>query len=492
MAVGEEQHASPPEVTKPPDHAPLARQTLAYGLSGFLAPLVGMITLPIFARTFSQSQYGILELATTTTSVALAITDAGLTSAALRGYYDYRGDQEPERREVMTTGFVASTLLALVVAAGMIVFREPLSRLLFGSSGEQTVVVLIAVGVPAVNTWRYVSEVMRVRMQAFHYLATTFIAAVVTTILVVVGLLAFDWKVNGVLVAGLIGNWAAALYGIVVVGAVITGRFSRPQLRRMLAFGLPLVPAVIAAWALALIDRIILSRLGSVAEVGQYAVANRLASLLLIGLTAFLFALTPFLLATYSENPDQEKAARARSLTYLTFILSFAGLVLTLFAWEILRIVAPAFIEAYKAVGPLMLGAVGYGLVSLLTTGFSIARKTGRLAVMTLFAAGVNIGLCFALIPPWGIVGAAFATAIGYGVLTVSYCWASQRVYWTPFEWQKVLITVTLATGIDRDTTEGPLSLSYRDPESIDSTKWAEDPETLVVPNAGEVLYRLR
>jgi O-antigen/teichoic acid export membrane protein len=205
---------------------------------------------------------------------------------------------------------------------------------------------------------------------------------------------------------------------------------------------------VVSAWALALVDRIILSHLGSVAEVGQYAVANRLASLLLIGLTAFLFALTPFLLATYSENPEQEKAARGRTLTYLTFILSLSGLVLTLFAWEIIQVIAPAFIEAYKAVGPLMLGAVGYGIVSLLTTGFSITRKTGRMAVLTLIAAGVNIGLNFLLIPPYGIVGAAFATTIGYGVLAVSYYWASQRIYRTPYEWKKVLIMLALASGL--------------------------------------------
>jgi O-antigen/teichoic acid export membrane protein len=447
MAVGEEQDASvPPEPARPPDTAPLARQTLAYGLSGFLGPLVGMITLPIFARTFTQTQYGILELATTATAVALAVTDAGLTSAALRGYYDFRDDQERERREVMTTGFAATTAIALVVAAAAIVLRADVSRLLFGSPHEQTVVVLIAVSIPALNTWRYVSEVMRVRMQAFHYLATTFIAAVLTTALAVVGILALGWRVNGVLVAGLIGNWVAAFYGIAVVYTAITGRFSRPELGRMLAYGLPLVPAVLAAWALALVDRIILSRLGSVAEVGQYAVANRLASLLLIGLTAFLFALTPFLLAAYSQNPAQEKAARARTLTYLTFILSLAGLVLTLFAWEIIRIVAPAFIDAYKAVGPLMLGAIGYGIVSLLTTGFAITRKTGRLALLTVVAAGVNIALNFVLIPPYGIVGAAFATAIGYGVLAASYYWAAQRVYWTPYEWQKVLTTLAFAT----------------------------------------------
>jgi nickel-dependent lactate racemase len=52
-------------------------------------------------------------------------------------------------------------------------------------------------------------------------------------------------------------------------------------------------------------------------------------------------------------------------------------------------------------------------------------------------------------------------------------------------------IEVTLATGIDADTTRG-LALSYLDPASIDIDEWARDPETLVVPDAGEILYRLR
>ena len=228
-----------------------------------------------------------------------------------------------------------------------------------------------------------------------------------TTTLSIVGVLALDWRVDGVFFAGLVGGLIAAAYGLLVVRHGLAGRFSWEQLKPMLRFGLPLVPSALAAWALALVDRIILSRLGSLDQVGQYAIANRLASLLLIGLTAFLFALTPFLLSIYSENPAQEKAARGRTLTYLTFILTFVGLVLTLFARELIDVVAPKFDEAYKAVGPLMLGMIGYGIVSVLTTGFSIARKTGRLALLTVAAAALNIGLNFALIPPWGIVGAS-------------------------------------------------------------------------------------
>jgi len=448
MAVGEEGvvSQSADEVGVPPDTAPLARQTLAYGLSGLIGPFVGLITLPVFARAFTQGQYGLLELGTATSTVALALTDVGLTAAMLRSFYDYRTDEEPERRSVMRTGLVATTTFALVLAGLMILFRGEIASRILPRPGEESLVVLIAASVVALNTWRFVSEVMRVRLLAFNYLATTLLAASITTVLGVVGVLALDWRVNGVFLAAVIGNGIAAAYGVAVVHSSLAGRFSGSHLRRMLAFGLPLVPAALASWALALVDRIILVRLGSLAQVGEYAIANRLASLLTIGMTAFLFALTPFLFATYSEDPAQEKAARGRTLTYLTFVLALGGLVLTLFAHEILSVIAPRFESAYKAVGPLMLGMLAYGLVTLLATGIALARSTGRGALLTVLAAGINIGLNFALIPPFGIVGAAFATTIGYGFLAIGYYLLSQHLYPTPYEPRKALLTVGAAS----------------------------------------------
>ena len=36
------------------------------------------------------------------------------------------------------------------------------------------------------------------------------------------------------------------------------------------------------------------------------------------------------------------------------------------------------------------------------------------------------------------------------------------------------------------------VSLDHLDPAAIDPEAWGADPDTLVVPNAGEVLFRLR
>ncbi len=56
---------------------------------------------------------------------------------------------------------------------------------------------------------------------------------------------------------------------------------------------------------------------------------------------------------------------------------------------------------------------------------------------------------------------------------------------------ERCRVQVTLATGIDRELVER-VGLVYLDPSTVDADRWAADPETLVVPNAGEVLFRIR
>jgi nickel-dependent lactate racemase len=51
-------------------------------------------------------------------------------------------------------------------------------------------------------------------------------------------------------------------------------------------------------------------------------------------------------------------------------------------------------------------------------------------------------------------------------------------------------ITVTLATAID-EATCAAINLAYRDPAAIDTEGWRADPDTLVVAEAGQDLYRL-
>ncbi|MFC4071987.1 lactate racemase domain-containing protein [Actinoplanes subglobosus] len=62
---------------------------------------------------------------------------------------------------------------------------------------------------------------------------------------------------------------------------------------------------------------------------------------------------------------------------------------------------------------------------------------------------------------------------------------------WDPEHGERARVTVTLATGIPEQVVRAA-NLDYLDPAAVDVDALAADPETLVVPQAGEVLFRLR
>jgi O-antigen/teichoic acid export membrane protein len=422
----------------------LARQTLIYAVAAVIGPAIGIITLPILARVFSQREYGLLELATTLSSVTLTLTDLGLIAAAARSYFDFTDEEQEARRRVLSTALRVSTVITVLATVALIVFRGEVSDWLFGTT-EGRLVALVAATLVPLNTFRYLTEAMRLRFQALHYLVTTAISVALGAGLVIFFVAGVGYGVESIFVASLIANGLACLYGLYIVRDTVFGGFSRRELGTMLRYGLPLVPTTVLLWALALIDRILLSRLADLDAVGQYAIALRLGSILLLAVNAFQLALSPFFFSLYARDAELEKAARARTLVYMTFIYGSAALLISLFAREVLEVVAPAFDHSYKAVAPLTFGTVCYGLSSLLLLGISLARRTGLVLGFTAVAAVVNVGLNVALIPPFGMVGAAFATGTGYGVLALASYWVGQRVYPTPYDGRAVLVILGAA-----------------------------------------------
>ena len=79
-------------------------------------------------------------------------------------------------------------------------------------------------------------------------------------------------------------------------------------------FGLPLVPSMLALWMLNFGDRFFILKLADASEVGVYSIGSRIASAMVLLLTAFRAAWPAFAFSI----EDDERARRAYSyvLTY--------------------------------------------------------------------------------------------------------------------------------------------------------------------------------
>ena len=123
-------------------------------------------------------------------------------------------------------------------------------------------------------------------------------------------------------------------------------QFDRGLLREMNRFGIPLVPTALFLWVTNFSDRFFLVKLADVAEAGLYSVGVRIASAMVLLLTAFRLAWPAF---AYSiEDEHEARQTYAYVLTYLTVVTAWVALALTLLSpWIVDLLAADEFAERH-------------------------------------------------------------------------------------------------------------------------------------------------
>jgi O-antigen/teichoic acid export membrane protein len=423
----------------------LGKHSAIYGLGGLVSRILAVLLLPLYTRYLSPSDYGKVETLIALTTVAGIVLRFGIHSAFFRFYFD--SPDPAARRLVLRTSFWFTMAMATAGLAGGLLLAAPIADVLFGSSGDAELVMAAFVGLWAGMNYEQLTSLFRVEERSVAFvsasLANIFLTIGATLLLVV----ALDKGPIGVIV----GNFT----GTLIVYAVLIGyrreqlglQFDRSLLREMNRFGIPLVPTALFLWVTNFSDRLFLVQLADTAEVGLYSVGVRIASAMVLLLTAFRLAWPAF---AYSIDDDREaKRTYAYVLTYLVALTTWVATGLALLSpWIVDWIAAPAFAESSRVVGPLAFAAVAFGAYIVVAIGIGRAKRTQFNWVVTGAAAVVNIALNLLLIPPYGMMGAAIATVAAYSTMFCGMIWWAQKIYPVPYQWRRVATAAAAGIGL--------------------------------------------
>ena len=336
----------------------LGKHSAIYGLGGLVSRFLAVLLLPLYTRYLSPSDYGKVETLIALTTVIGIVLRMGIHSAFFRFYFD---SSDPEaRRLVLRTSFWFTMGMATVGLVAGLALSGAISSLLFGSADDSELVMAAFVGLWAGMNYEQVTSLFRVEERSVAFVAaslTNIFLTIGATLLLVVTL---DKGPIGVIV----GNFT----GTLLVYAVLLGyrreqlglQFDRGLLRRMNHFGVPLVPTALFLWVTNFSDRLFLVKLADTQEVGLYSVGVRIASALVLLLTAFRLAWPAF---AYSIEDDGEaRRTYGYVLTYLVFVTTWVATALALLSpWIVEWIAAPAFASSSRVVGPLAFSTVAFG-----------------------------------------------------------------------------------------------------------------------------------
>jgi O-antigen/teichoic acid export membrane protein len=423
----------------------LLRHSAVYGLGSIVARIVGVLLLPLYTRYLSPGDYGLIETLVALSAVLAALVAQGMKSAFFRFYFDSPDDER--RLLVVRTAFWYVMAAATAVLILGVALSGSISWVLFGTHDHAGLVAASFVGLWAAMNYEQMTSLFRVEQRSTAYVAATLSNVGVTIAATVLLVVVLDKGPAGVIV----GNFTGTL---IVYAALLVYRrrrlgfqFDRSLYRAMNRFGLPLVPSAVALWLTQFSDRFFLVKLADAHEVGLYSIGVRIASAIVLLLTAFRMAWPAF---AYSIDDDRE-AQRTYSfvLTYVVFVTCWLALALGLLAPWIVRLIAtPPFYPAENVVAPLAFGVAAFGAYVVVQIGTGRARRTASNWLVTGLAAAVNVALNLALIPSFGRVGAATAMVSAYTLLFLAMAWRAHRVFPVDYQWRRVATLAAAAVGL--------------------------------------------
>jgi O-antigen/teichoic acid export membrane protein len=424
----------------------LFKNTLLYGMQDILEKVVAFCLIPVYTAFLTPDEYGIISVMTLVISVLSIIYISGQHGSALRYYYQYK--EYPDRQRAMLGSiFTYLLLFPLLVSLVLLVWGGDLFHALFQDIaffpyGALSVVTAYFLVVPQLQlTVWMASESPR------QHVVFSAGRLVLSTSLILIFVAGFRWGAFGKLLGAVIGNgvfWAvAAVFLLKHAGLKISGQ----ELKRSLSYGLPLVPHLLAGLILTMSDRYMLEYMVGLAEVGIYSLGYNLGSIMLFLSGAFDKAWFPFYFSAVDD--EEKKALLPKIATYFVAFSLFVTLIISLFAREIVALMAsPAYQAAYRVIPVVALGVFFNCIYLIPVKAFFYYKKTKYIPVLTGVAAVANIGLNLWLIPIYGMMGAAWATVASYFLMFVLVLHYSQKLFYINYEQNRVLSGAVVAIAV--------------------------------------------
>jgi O-antigen/teichoic acid export membrane protein len=426
----------------------LVSTSAAYQAAEIFAKAIAVFTLPLYTRHVSSDGYGTYNALLTAVILSSIVLRLGVGEAFVRFYFTDSDEQRKTRIARTATATVAwTTTVATLVAVS---FSSELSRLVLGSD-DPLLMDCAILGLWAFTNIEMAYAQLRVDERARAYMFASG-ANVAMTVVFTIALVVFAGQgARGLL----LGNFGAS--AIVVLGLwwVLRRRFSlrvrTGDLRAMLEFGLPTVPADASVYALQVADRFYLLRGVGEGAAGEYAIAVQLATVVFVFVRGFQYAWPPL---AYSIDSDAE-ASRLYSLVTTYFVLAtgvvVVGVVL-LGRWLVRLLAAPEYFGAYEALPWLALGWTLYGLYQVMIVITGRARVTQRNLPAAAAGLAVNLVLLFVLVPKdglgLGLAGAGIALCGAYAVMVAVMHLLTRGVFAVDFQWRRLAQLTAIFAGV--------------------------------------------
>lgn len=434
------------QVGRKPAAGGLARTSAIYIAANLLNSAIPFALLPILTRVLKPEDFGVIATFQVLLTFLIPLMGLGLQGAVTREYFD----RTPEGRATFVgSALILSLLASIAVTLGFLLTGEWVARIL------QLPLRWVWIGVVAAMSQCWIQvllALLQARGEAVRYgvlqVSQTLFGLCLSLYLV----LSLGWHWQGRLAGQVVGLAVAGVIASIILISTRMAQFefgtaeATRDRAKLLAYGLPLIPHLLAGWATSMIDRVFITEYSGLGQTGVYAVGSQIAGILGLVIVSVNTAWTPWVYARLSKGDESDRVWIVRfSAAFLLGSFAAAVLGTALAPWALHWLLGREFQAASGFVWILALSKVVEVLYYVSIVYLFYLQRTRWIASITAFSAFAHLIGCMVWVPRLGAEGATYAALLNASCAALLAFFVARKVY--PMPWGQAVFFWRLKRG---------------------------------------------
>lgn len=397
--------------------------TALISLGTAISALAGFLVRIVPANTLDPYQYGIYIFGVSIVSISTTIIALGIPNGLAQ-----KIPHEEDEEKLYTIAIIFAFTTAVTCSAILFLYSSELANIL-EEPGASLVLNLFSLSIPGIILLQIIVSGFQGKSDPTGKFLIKDIGSQVTRSALIVLIASTGAGVMMITTGWILAPFLGVFIGSILIHKrmnLLTNPFNLEiqdcsRLIELLRFSIPLMFSGGLWLVIENLDNLLIGYFHNSSQIGIYDASYTIARIIMVGGSAFGFLLLPELSKYHSKNKKKDfnrlYVRTTKWLTIGTFPLLF---IFVADSDTILRIIYGVEYISYSlpiiAIGfaiHMFLGLNDYALISI--------GKTKTILALNTISAIINILLGVALIPPYGIIGAAISSSVSYFILYGSY-----------------------------------------------------------------------
>lgn len=383
------------------------KASLCYLIGNFFNKGFAFLTIPIFTRLLSTTDYGIINTYSSWAGILSMIVGFAMHMSIRNAFVDYKDDTESYLSTIIKFTLLSSLGFMLIFYAVVKIFRINISLSLVFICLFHSVASSI------------IEDVSCYFMMKYNYIKRTVLMILPNLISVCVAIFLISYILKKDLYLGKIIPEALTIIIFAIILSICYTKkgFNTAYIKHALKISLPLILHGAALNILSNSDRIMITWLADASQAGIYSLVYSL------GMVTYAITLSidgiwiPWFTNKMKEKSyDEINYITKDYIKLITYIM--CGLIIV--SPEILKILASkSYWEGIKLIPIIIVANFLFFAYNIYSNLEHYYKKSNQITALTILAAVLNLVLNYIFIPKFGYVAAAFTTAISYFVIFI-------------------------------------------------------------------------